>query len=111
MTNNQQTTNDIGVRVVRWGQTLEGVLINIDYDHRTAHVESWRHIGDGRYCWLDSDYRLDEVTLDCDVVRPCQIYDSFDFARMRDDGSEREAQAERFEHLEYWLNGYGWGLR
>lgn len=103
-------TTEIGVRVVRWNTTLEGVLLSVDWNARTAVIETWRAIDTNRYSWLESVYPLDAVTLAVDVRRPCEIYSEFDLARMCDDGSEALAQAEHFDDLRRWLRGYGWGL-
>lgn len=111
MTNNQQTTNDIGVTFKHCGATVEGVVLSVNWDARTAWVESWWCIEDQRYSWCECNYPLAALTYAPNVRRPCEIYSEYDLQRMCDDGSEALAQAERFDDLQRWLNGYGWGLR
>lgn len=106
MNERQTTQREIGVTVQKWGATLDGILLSVNWDTRRARIETWRDTGNGRYSWLEAEYDLDAVTLAPEVKRPCEIYDSFDLARMRDDGSEAEAQHERTRDLEFRLNGY-----
>jgi len=101
---------EIGVTFTQFGSPAQGIVKAVKWDakagERNVEVESWRAIGDGRFSWWQAWYYADELTLDMSVSRPVETLSALDVELATDDGSEREAALERYEDLQWYLNGY-----
>lgn len=102
---------EIGVTFQRYGKEWQGVVKAVKWDalpgERDVEVESWYPIGDARYCWCTEWHYAADLVLNLNVVRPIEVLSALDVELAKDDGSEREALADRLVDFTFWANGYG----